>query len=129
MKTWEVIKELTKNPNKKFTYKEAQDGSYITVEDGLIVWRGDFQRGQSALMGYVGEKDYDWEEVKEPLSFIEVLEVVKDRSYAYVTLENQKHRITFEEDSLDVILSELSASWESGEIADILLNSKFYISD
>lgn len=42
MKTWQMIKELTENPNKEFTRKS--DGLHIkTNEYGELVWDSGYQ--------------------------------------------------------------------------------------
>ncbi|HHX11577.1 MAG TPA: hypothetical protein GX731_02060, partial [Clostridiales bacterium] len=57
MKTWEMIKELTENPSKRFTYDAATKGSYITIEGIHPVWRGKGQCGQSLIVFI----DDEWE--------------------------------------------------------------------
>lgn len=125
MKTWEMIKELTENPDKEFisTQRNLTLTARATKSNQGIKFID--VRGESVVN--IG-LDREWEEVKEPLSFLEVLEVVKDRCYAYITLENQEYKLKLERHTLDDILTELSY-WGSDEIADILLKGEFYISD
>jgi hypothetical protein len=133
MKTWEMIKELTENPGKKFVSDKGYGGSELTayVEDGIIkfVYAGfGDQCPPKPSMGTIS-LSRSWEEVKEPVSFTEVLEAVKKKYDTEITFENNKHEISFERNSLEYILWILSDNWDSQEIADILLNSKFYISN
>ncbi len=60
MKTWEMIKKLTENPEKEFTRKS--DGLHIkTNEYGELVWDSGYQ---------FLRLHHDWEEVKKPVDFI-----------------------------------------------------------
>lgn len=125
MKTWEMIKELTDNPGKKFK-SNSRDKTIIATankSDGI-----DFLDLYNCQLANIG-LDREWEEVKEPLSFIELLEVVKKKYDTDITFENNRHEVSFERNSLEYILSILSDRWDSQEIADILLNSEFYIED
>lgn len=127
MKTWQMIKELTENPEKKFRRKEAN--SYVTVEDGKIVWRGEFQNGQEMAIGFIDERDCEWEEVKEPVSFAEVLEQVsKSKTEVLITIKHPQ---------LDTLYSKVPFGWianrlfrdfkDDKQIAKILQTSEFYI--
>jgi hypothetical protein len=74
MKTWEMIKELIENPDKKFkTLTNDDSESYVTTENSIAIWRGADNYGQPLCVA-VGKADcYEWEEVKEPVSFMEAL--------------------------------------------------------
>ena len=90
MKTWEMIKELTENPGKKFTYNGGR--TYLIMEDGMIVWKGEHQRGQEFAIGYVDKRERDWEEVKTPVTFMEAFEALRDyEKNIYCILNGKKH--------------------------------------
>ncbi|OZV10758.1 hypothetical protein CIW83_18225 [Tissierella sp. P1] len=125
MKTWEVIKELTENPNKKFRRKELN--SYVTVEGGMIVWRGEFQRGQKMEIGFIDKRDSEWEEVKEPVNFMEVLERVSNNLHTRISLHDEARERIYAVRSLSGILRDLDEEFDSREIAKILLEGKWYI--
>ena len=74
MKTWQMIKALTENPTKRFTYDTATEGSYVTVKDVTVVWRGNQQEGQ--MLG-VNIDNEGWEEVKQPVSFMEAFKALR----------------------------------------------------
>ena len=69
MKTWEMIKELTENPKKKFRLK----GNNVVLEvvDGEI----DLTDIDWVLL------DDEWEEVKEPVDF---MTAIKSRKFVKV---------------------------------------------
>ena len=74
MKFWEMIKELTENPEKKF---KSQSGILVKVEDGVLTWQGvSGWKTSKAIVG-LGLFDAEWEEVKEPVSFIEAVKTGK----------------------------------------------------
>lgn len=140
MKIWEMIKELSENPNKKFSYKGAQSNSYVTVEDGKIVWRGDLQNGQEMAIGFIDERDREWEEVKEPVSFMEAIESGKKIRVEHNNIQriadeslnsNFTRTLKLNIDGkylLSNFLIQAIAYYSSKEIfEDIILNGKWYI--
>jgi hypothetical protein len=64
MKTWEMIKELTENPKKKFRLIDNELDLKVTCSDGEIRWTGD----EGLYL------DDEWEEVKEPVSWKKAFE-------------------------------------------------------
>lgn len=128
MKTWEMIKELTENPNKKFTYDSATKGSYVTVVDDVVVWKGAGQGGQTVAI-CLGCGDAEWEEVKEPVSFMEALKAAKECKL--VGLVHKMNNISYKNRGFKYILEDLSSTKEftSSFIAETLLNGEWYIED
>lgn len=116
MQTWEMIKELTENPDKKFK----------RFGDGLVVW-GDglgYLRWESGH-DYINI-DHEWEEVKEPVDFMTAVSSGK-----YIKVE---HRLISYEGydyyrRLDLLMLDLANSFSEGEFAEILENGKWYIED
>ncbi len=75
MKTWEMIKELTENPEKKFRIKNGERETYVTMRKGdgcnVIIWQGEYQSGQKFA---VTDGKEEWEEVKQPVPWQEAIE-------------------------------------------------------
>lgn len=126
MKTWEMIKELTENPNKKFTYDRATKGSYATVVHGNVVWQGKDRKGQPVAIAV--NKD-DWEEIKNPISFMEAV-----KSGKLIRLEGPiKYHIENYYDFykhyhfIDDFLIRLCNDFSPSEVQEILISGEFYI--
>lgn len=79
------------------------------------------------LKGFNGFEE--WEEVKEPASFIEVLEAVKKDTFKYISFENKTYNIIYRKRFLTLILADLIEKFNSNVIAEILLEGEFYIED
>ncbi len=62
LKTWEMIRELSKNPKKKF--KRKTDGLEIRNMCGRFNWEPGYT--------FLGVND-EWEEVQKPVNFMEVI--------------------------------------------------------
>ena len=68
MKTWEVLKELTENPNKRFRLPSWEDGRYITATNtGLIV-------NEILELANVSRLKVDWEILPQEVTWQEALE-------------------------------------------------------
>ena len=124
-----MIKELTENPKKKFNTRGVEDGSYVTVVDGYIVWEGEYQSGQSLTVCLRGEFD-EWKEVKEPVDF---MTAIKSRKFIRV-----EHELLGELGGkwelnhftrLDLLMEELADNFFGTDLAEILENGKWYIED
>lgn len=63
MKTWEMVKELMENPEKKFALK-SDDTVCLGCNDGVI---------DLSSIDYLLIVD-EWKEVKEPVTFVEAVE-------------------------------------------------------
>lgn len=128
MKTWEMIKELTENPEKKF--RNRNDYELIAgIDEDLGVINYEYN-GE-----YLYFSPYDeWEEVKEPVSFIEAVEsgkrvkveymYINDPNYKYIDLEEYE-----EFDPLDILFSKLACDFSSVLIRDIIKNGEWYIEE
>lgn len=79
MKTWEMIKELTENPKKKFEL--IGDGSIVSLKLGFIVWESNLQ---SPKMNTFDE----WEEVKQPVSFMEAMKAFEEGKKIHAIVDN-----------------------------------------
>ncbi|MBU5424972.1 hypothetical protein KQI41_01000 [Tissierella pigra] len=126
MKTWEMIKELTENPKKKFVSDKGLPCEIIAYVNTINVLTFKYKDGEISRGMFIGR---EWEEVKEPLSFIEVLKAIEEGVPSYLSLESETSDVGYENWALDEMLADLTDCFGSDEIADILLNSKFYIND
>jgi hypothetical protein len=127
MKTWEMIKELTENPNKKFAKKDSAKNSYVTIANGAVVWLGKEQNGQNFRVTLLSNDG--WEEVKEPVSFMEALEEVRNNPNIKLSLFYKVKGIKTDSVPLDELLLRLGADFYNATIVEILLGSEFYIED
>ena len=116
MKTWQMIKELTENPGKKF--KRVGDQLEVSVDiDDSLLWKS----GCSPF-----NINHVWEEVKEPISF---MEVVKSGKGFTVRHELIQRKSDFENLDLCDFTLELADIFYPEQIQEILLEGKFYIED
>lgn len=118
MKTLEMIEKLTKNPEKEF--KRSRDN--------LILWMdvfGDLRWGSSH--DYININD-EWEEVKKPLTFMELLKSIRKNNKT-ISAENKTHGVRYYRFYLSDMLEDLINEFPSNVIAEILLDSEFYIED
>lgn len=115
MKTWQMIKELTENPTKRFANK-GDENAYVVVERNVIVWRGEDQKGQMMTV----DIDVEWEEVKQPVSFMEAV-----ASGKRIKLEHEDDGEEYV--TLDYFLASIARHFVQGELRDLLLRGTFYI--
>lgn len=129
MKTWEMIKELTENPDKKFISRNTG----IFAELKAYHFIGNYQNKTIEIINNETQKpitlhhlDREWEEVKEPVDFMTAVSSGK-----YIKVEH--HLTTYEEywyyRRLDLLMLDLADSFNEGEFAEILENGKWYIED
>ncbi|WP_077369682.1 hypothetical protein [Anaerosalibacter sp. Marseille-P3206] len=112
MKTWEIMQHTGKR------FKRKSDGLTIAItEDGTLNWES----------GYMNlNTNDDWKEVKEPVTFMEVLEKAKEDNTTRIHMENKKRNIV-ENSTLGTLMYRLIADYNSQHVAEILLTSEFYI--
>lgn len=126
MKTWELFKKLLESPQKKFKcLSEPQVGSIIgRDESGLIDW---FKNGvpEGTYFNIQNTLDWEWEEIKEPVSFMEAVESGKLLKVNHEIIVKTKYLETF--NLLDGLINELSRDFSHSEMRDIILNGKWYI--
>ncbi len=112
MKTWEMIKELSENPKKKF--KRKTDGLEIRSMCGRFNWEPGYT--------FLGVND-EWEEVRQPVDFMTAMEEIKDEisvEYDGVVVEFKK---------IDEMLYFLGKHYTDTFIRSLILNGKWYIED
>jgi len=120
MKTWQMIKELTENPNKRFrslTDSSRREERKIAKSDGKVLIH---INDGSRLAVYLNE---EWEEVKQPVSFMEAVGSGKRVQLVYEPFGNQIYR------DLGDLLFNLSKECKTDIARDIIINGKFHIED
>lgn len=86
MKTWEMIKEITENPDWKF--KRISDGLIIKAEQYFLntkyelIWESGHEK--------IALED-DWEKVKLPVPFIDAIEEYSEGNSIYCIIDNEKY--------------------------------------
>ena len=127
MKTWEVIKALTEKPYKKFrsTNESLVTEIYVNEKGCIELYYPGLKVGSNNL-----KLDTDWEEVKEPVDFMEVLKRIKDSDGDIrLMLINDLYEVEIKNKTFDKVLYNLSIDYLDTSIADILLNGKWYIEE
>ena len=118
MKTWEMIKELTENPKKVFKVicEESQQETTVSINYGEITTQG-YQQLFT---------DDEWEEVKQPVSFMEA--VASEQRLLYIN-PNDSADARGGYYALDEFLQLLGRTHTDDGVADLILNGEFYIED
>lgn len=112
MKTWEMIKEITENPEKEFIRKK--DGLHIkTNKDGELIWENGYQ---------FMRLNHEWEEVKKPVDFMTAVECGKNIGVQY-------SGTCYREMGLADLFYELQQDYSDNGIRKIILKGKWYIQD
>ena len=66
-----MIKELTENPDKRFTNSKVPNGAYVALNpNNIIYWYGIEQTIRPLEIDMFDAKYLEWEEVKEPVDFM-----------------------------------------------------------
>ena len=111
-KTWEMLKELTENPNKEF--EEESNGLYIKAdEDGGLSWDDQYSS--------INLND-TWKEVKKSVDFLTAIEHGKIISVEYAGMK-------IEPMNLRDLFYQLENNYISSMIALFILEGKWYIED
>ena len=122
LRTYDVYRKIAEEGEKRFTRKK----------DNRVYYWDEYKREllpeNKTVGGYkVIELDELWEEVKEPISFTEVLKTTKENKGILITIKNPEYDIYYEKWPLDSLLNELSEHLATDKLAEILLMSEFYI--
>ena len=114
MKTWEMIKELTENPGKGFKIKG---------ENGIVYASDLYSEGKVELDQVDFITIYDeWEEVKEPVTFMKAVESGKEFVIEHKRMDRKKR-------TLRKFFKLLVEDYTIAEIQEILTQGKFYIEE
>ena len=121
MKTWEMIKEITENPEKKF--KEKSFGQ-VEIFEGELVWSSnmDIVIISEVVLGM------EWEEVKEPVDFMEALKSCKRVSVEHPNLFDMP-AIYKKNASIATVINYIFESYSDALVREIILNGKWYIEE
>lgn len=125
MRTWEMIKELTENPDKKFRRVGEDRELYVGVYNNFVAWEGDYalETGEEPFEIYT---DLEWEEVKQPVDFMTAIASGKRIKVEHDILPKGSWVTKLSE--LAGFIDDLSA-YCSRDIREILLRGKWYIED
>lgn len=121
METWEMIKELTENPNKKFISKidsSRPEEKRVAYIDGRVVV---FENHN----GHIFIND-EWEEIKQPVSFLEAMDEINYNHNKRLKVEHRPSGITTNFMFLHEILEYLS-KFSNLATPEVILNGKWYI--
>ncbi len=118
MKTWEMIKELTENPEKIF---RNQNGEGISVLSGNELY---FDDGYKNI--YLCD---EWEEVKESVSFIDALRSGKKVMIKHQDLDGELSYMSETYNEIDDVMYNISNYFTAEGVREILLNGEWYIED
>ena len=123
MNTCEMLKAI-EGTNKTFI---DQFGNRIDfADDGYLCWN----TGQVFMITRDILESSEWEEVKELVSFTEVLEEVRENRNTTITMKNFKYDICiYDEDLVSLIIILTDQIVDVSTVAELLLTSKFYVDD
>ena len=125
METLEMVKKLIENPEKKYVSEKNTTCEMIAhIKHGCLF----MENTSSGEMTSVA-LNREWEEVKEPVSFMEALELIKSGKIDRKTPFTLVGKPGYERERLDNILERLTDDYYADGIAKILLEGKFYIED
>ena len=127
MKTWEMIKELTANPDKEFIShmkKGSRDVLKTKSINGAIRFSNEEDKWHEVLIGV--DLDREWEEVKKPVHFMTAI-----KSGRKIRVEHALISGNFSRNYkwLGQILERFTWDFSDYEIVDIIQNGKWYISE
>lgn len=86
--TWEMIKEITENPNKKFGPIHLKDKDDVAeMHDGCLIWGWSMEPVELSYTVL----NYTWTEIKEPVSFMDAVKAFdEERKDIYCIHNNTK---------------------------------------
>ena len=124
MKTWEMIKELTENPDKEFiSYMKKGFGDVLKTQSikGAIRFSNEEDNWHEVLIGV--DLDREWEEIKKPVDFMTAL-----KSRKFVKVEHELATYT-DYERIDLVLVDLADNLYPYGFAEVIENGKWYIQD
>lgn len=129
LKTREMVTELAKNPEKEFIniHPVHATPTHALIENDVVFFRGSL--GDPTSLYYIG-LDWEWEEFKKPVAFMEALEKVSESEGDILwTIKSDEPYVEIKSETLDVILARLGNEFLDTGLAYVLLNSEFYTED
>lgn len=130
METWEMIKELTEHPKKKFKSTLIGISLIAYADNSEIITVKNYNNGQIRSTWNINRQ---WEEMKEPVNFMEAVESGKKISVEHKLIddllkEDERYCFTISQ-RLNDFLWNLDDTFSTEEIAELLLEGDFYIED
>ncbi len=128
VKTWEMIKELTENPEKEFVQKYNKKLHVFMTVDGEVFYGidGDGQTKPLVLDNWLKQ---EWEEVKEPVTFIDALRSDKKVMIKHQDLDGELRYMSETYNDIDDVMYNISSYFTAEGVREILLNGEWYIED
>ena len=129
MKTWEMIKELTENPSKKFMCKSGpRKGRTVGFDGRSIDWHDEYRTNEfeKSYFSIKSTLNWEWEEVKEPVDFMAA--VKSGKRFKLINKDDAEGVLTRYMD-LNTFMDTLSSMWSKELSKAILTEGKFYIED
>ncbi len=121
MKTWDMLEILAKYPEKKFNNKTL---GQVELYEGTLVWSSNMEE---VIMSNTVLK-MEWEEVKEPVDFMEALKSCKRVSVEHPNLFDMP-AIYKKNASIATVINYIFESYSDALVREIILNGKWYIED
>ncbi len=136
MKTWEMIKELTENPEKEFASRAvgifAEQKAYMIIDEyGEPTIRiVNVETGNSIRSHHISREWGEIKEIKEPVSFMEAIESSKRIMVRHELIKSEYVKELSEKyHMMPIIMYKLSGEFSTKGLSDIILNGKWYIED
>ena len=124
MKTWEMIKELRENPNKKFISQKGTEYEMLAqIKHGCLYIKDTLRRLTSISL------DREWEEVKEPVDFMDALRSGKKVMIKHQDIDGGLNYMSETYNEIDDVMYNISNYFTAEGVREILLNGKWYIED
>lgn len=127
MKTWEMIKELTEHPDKKFINVL---GNKVGMIDGEVSWIASGEIDQNCFVicknEYVNNVDLNWEEVIEPVDFLTAYKDCLENDTKYVCEDYCNEFNMYKNKYGGLMISRPVGNYESNlKIANVNLSGKW----
>lgn len=87
--TWDMIKEITEDPEKKFEPIQLKDkgkDDVVEMHDGYLIWGWSMEPVELSYKVL----NYTWVEVKEPVSFMDAIKAFHEGQCIYCIYDNTK---------------------------------------
>ena len=128
-KTWEMIKELTENPSKKFMCKSGpRKGRTVGFDGRSIDWHDEYRTNEfeKSYFSIKSTLNWEWEEVKEPVTFIKLIEEVKAKPSTTFKYSNKELNYHFT-GNLAQFLFDIADGFLNATIAEVISEGEFCI--
>ena len=123
MKTWEMTKELTENPDKEFiSYMKKGFRDVLKTQSikGAIRFSNEEGNWHEVLIGV--DLDREWEEIKKPVDFMTAIQSEKPMSVEFSGTKIKK-------ETLANMLYRLQENYSDKTIKQIIVYGNWYIED